>query len=285
MPGLIHLMHPTREQMAAFERYVHTVFPSASFARWMAWGEWNEDYRAVALVDGDEIIANVSLTRMHLLLEGCLRSAWQLGAVGVVPAWRGRGLSRQVMDAALAVTDDDPVLLFANPKVRDFYPRFGFVPCQSATFMANYTCEPSANPAPTLFGDDAATRALIHHLAESGLSSTRCFGARGYGRIATWYLANGLVPDPRQLDDHTLVFSRVEADCLVIDDILAAQSFDLRAAIPRLIDSPVCRIRFGFTPDVWWPEGCTASVDEEADLFMRGLSPVQPHCFPVLAHT
>ena len=285
MPKLTHLTHPDPEQMAAFERYVRVVFPSASFARWMAWGEWNEDYRAVTLMDGENIIANVSLTRMHLLLQSCLLKGWQLGAVGVVPEWRGHGLSRQVMDAALAVTGDDPVLLFANPRVRDFYPRFGFTPCPSATFTAEHACEPSMQAAPTVSGSAPAIRALIHRLAEIGVPSTQRFGARGYGRTATWYLANNLLPDPRKLDDHTLVFCRLAADCLIIDDILAARSFDLMAAIPRLIDTPIRRIRFGFTPDIWWPAECAACSDQEADLFVRGFSPALPQCFPALAHT
>ncbi|MGE4070281.1 MAG: GNAT family N-acetyltransferase [Lysobacterales bacterium] len=285
MPAVTLIQQPDRLQMAAFEGYVRQVFPRASFAAWMAWGEWNEDYRALALMAGAEIIANVSLTRMQLLLDGNMVPAWQLGAVGVLPQWRGQGLSRQLMEAALSLTANDPVLLFANDKVRDFYPRFGFAPCPTATFVAEYACDPGQHPAPALPTEAATTRALIHDLAESGLASTRRFGARGYGRTLTWYLANRWVPDPRQLDSHTLVFCRTDGDCLVIDDILSAKPFDLDAALPRLISSPIRRIRFGFTPELCWPRACTIGTDDDAHLFVRGFMPETPQRFPVLART
>lgn len=44
MPALTLIQQPESAQMAAFEGYVRQVFPRASFAAWMDWGEWNEDY-------------------------------------------------------------------------------------------------------------------------------------------------------------------------------------------------------------------------------------------------
>jgi len=285
MPALTLIQQPESAQMAAFEGYVRQVFPRASFAAWMDWGEWNEDYRALALVADAEIIANVSLTRMNLHLQGETVRAWQLGAVGVLPSWRGRGLSRQLMEAALTMTSSDPVLLFANAKVRDFYPRFGFAPCTTATFVADHACDPDDCPAPSLPAEAPTTRELIHHLAESGVTSTGRFGASGYGRTLTWYLANRWVPDPRQLDPQTLVFCRTEGDCLVLDDILAAKPFDLGAGLPRLINAPIRSIRFGFTPELWWRQDCKVGTDDDAHLFVRGFAPAAPQRFPVLART
>jgi hypothetical protein len=67
---------------------------------------------------------------------------------------------------------------------------------------------------------------------------------------------------------------------------ITREPFDLRAQLPRLIDQPIRRIEFGFTPERWWPEATVAGEDTEAHLFVRGL-PLsrEPHRFPVLAHT
>lgn len=40
--------------------------------------------------------------------------------------YRGRGLSRQLMEHIMATYEDIPMYLSANESVLDFYPRFGF---------------------------------------------------------------------------------------------------------------------------------------------------------------
>ncbi|HWS27930.1 MAG TPA: GNAT family N-acetyltransferase [Xanthomonadales bacterium] len=267
----------------AYCRYVRTVFPRAGFERWIEWGEWDDSYCAFALFEGERIVANAALTRMRLLVDGAECRAWQFGAVGVVPECRGRGYADQVMAAALAACGDDPVLLFANSEVTRFYPRFGFRPQPETIFGVDFACAP-ATAAPVVDPAQPATRALIRELA-SAMPVTLRFGARGHGRIISWYLANGFAAAPRQVDGDSLVLCHIDGDCLHIDDILARRPFDLVARIPSLIDRPIRRIRFGFTPDVWWPDAPSIEVDHDAHLFVRGIQPQLPHRFPRFAQT
>ena|GEM_PF-3430567 len=69
---------------------------------------------------------------------------------GCLPSHRGRGLARVVMSAALEACGDAPGLLFANPTVRQFYPRFGFQPWRQTLFAAGHEAVPEGPPAPTL---------------------------------------------------------------------------------------------------------------------------------------
>ncbi|NMO20995.1 GNAT family N-acetyltransferase [Pyxidicoccus fallax] len=271
---------------AAFCDYVPQVFQRASFHRWSEWGEWNDDYRAFAVVEDGRVLANASVMRMRLLLEGREVTGYQLGAVGCLPEQRGRGLARAVMEAALDFCGDAPVLLFANPRVLQFYPRFGFAPRRQDLFAAPYEATPEGAPAPTLDLSEAGVRAGLAALSDRGVPVTERFGARGYSTIATWYAANGFARPLRRLTDDAWVFASVEDDTLYLDDIFTRGPLDLRAWIPRLIDRPIRRIQFGFTPERWWPEAPVSGEDTEADLFVRGLDlPREPHRFPVLAHT
>ena len=68
------------------------------------------------------------------------------------------------MAAALAACGDDPVLLFANPKVVQFYPRFGFRAQSEALFGVDFPCAPGT-PAAALAPEQPKTRALIRDLA------------------------------------------------------------------------------------------------------------------------
>jgi GNAT superfamily N-acetyltransferase len=278
-----HRNHPLQ---AAFCDYVPQVFRTIDFRRWCAWGEWTEDYRAFAVLDGGRVVANTSVMRMRLRLEGREVLGYQFGAVGCVPSHRGRGLARVVMQAALDFCGEAPVLLFANENVRDFYPRFGFVPRAQALFGGAFHAQPGGEPAPTLDPADADVRAGLATLSEEGLPVTERFGARGYSRIASWYVANNLARPLRRLDANAWVFAGVEGDTLYIDDVFAREAFDLRAHIPRLIDRPISSVRFGFTPERWWPSAGVVGEDVDAHLFVRNLPlPAEPHQFPALAHT
>lgn len=271
---------------AAFCDYVPQVFRRASFHRWTEWGEWDDDYHAFSVVEDGRVVANASVMRMRLLVEGRDVTAFQLGAVGCVPSHRGRGLARVAMEAALDACGDSPVLLFANKTVLDFYPRFGFAPQQETLFAAKHEATPGGTPAPRLDLAEAGVRAGLAVLSSEGLPVTERFGARAYSRIASWYEANGFARPLRQLSADAWVFASVEGDTLHIDDIFARGPFDLRAEVPRLIDRPITSIQFGFTPERWWPGAEPAGEDTEADLFVRGLTlPSAPHRFPAMAHT
>ncbi|MCP3136310.1 GNAT family N-acetyltransferase [Pyxidicoccus xibeiensis] len=270
----------------AFCDYVPQVFRKADFRRWTDWGEWNDDYRAFSILEDGRAVANASLMRMRLLVEGREVTAFQFGAVGCVPSHRGRGLARAAMEAALESCGDAPVILFANKTVLDFYPRFGFVPERETLFAARHEAMPGGPPAPSLDLAEPAVRAGLAALSSEGLPVTERFGARAYSTIASWYEANKFARPLRRLGDDAWVFASVEGDTLYIDDVFARRPFDLRAEIPRLIDRPITSIQFGFTPERWWPGAEPAGEDTEAYLFVRGLTlPREPHRFPAMAHT
>lgn len=266
-------------------RLIRSVFTRAGFERWIEWGCWGADYQACAWFEGGRPVANVSRTRMRLLLDGGERDGWQFGAVCTAPDQRGRGLARRLMDAALADCGDDPVLLFANPTVLDFYPRFGFVAREEWIFEAAHRAAPGAVLAPILDPGDPEVRALVRRLAATGRPCTQRFGARGHGDLVLWYLANGFAPAPRQPAPGVLVSCTREDDCLAIHEVLADADVDLAALIPQLIDAPVRRLRFGFTPERLWPAARALEPDPGSFLHLRGLAPAAPHRFPVLAHT
>lgn len=266
-------------------RYVRAVFPRAGFERWIDWGEWGPDYLALAWVYEDTIVAGVGLTRMQLLVDGELLHAWQFGAVGCVPAWRSQGYARRLMQQALARIGDAPALLYANAQVLDFYPRFGFIPRAETAFVLDHASLPGGPPAPVADWDDPETRARVHALSAHGIASTERFGARDYGRIISWYAANAWARPLRRLAPGTWVIAGVEGDTLHLDDILSEQPFDLIAALPALIDRPVTRVRFGFSPERWYAGRLHTEVDASGYLFTRGLTPPALSRLPELAHT
>jgi predicted N-acetyltransferase YhbS len=238
----------------AFIDYVPKVFPRASFRRWYELGGWDEDYVAFSMADGADIVANASVQRMNIVLRGEWITGWQLGAVGVVPQWRGHGLQRQIMQRLLGSIDEqDIVFLFANDTVLDFYPLFGFKRAVESVFAAEYDVKPASEPLRALSIDRAEDLALLARVAATAAPTTREFGARNYGGVLLWYWAN--------FYDGCFYYCEAE------DAIIVAE-----------LDAATLRI---------WPDARVIAEYTDSPLFVRGAHrlPEAPFKFPMLAQT
>ena len=273
----------------AFLRYVPRVFPRASFRRWCELGGWDENYLAIAITEGDEIVANASLMRMSLVLQGRELTGWQLGAVGVVPERRGAGLQRIIMPRALDVAArNDVVFLFANDSVLDFYPRFGFRRAQEVVFGADHAVTPAKDRLRVLSLESADDRRLLARLAAEAKPVTEAFGARRYGSVLLWYWTNFYQDCFYYWEEcDALVIAEQDGDCLRICDVLARERLDLTSCLPRVATAPAHRLEFGFTPGAWWPDARPVSPYSDSPLFVQGAHdlPAAPFKFPMLAQT
>jgi predicted N-acetyltransferase YhbS len=273
----------------AFIDYVPRVFARASFRRWYRLGGWNEDYVAFSIADGTDIVASASLQRMNIVLRGEWLTGWQLGAVGVVPQWRGRGLQRRIMQRLLGSVDEkDIVFLFANDTVLDFYPLFGFRRVIESVFAAEYDVEPASEPLRALSIDRADDLALLARVAAAAAPTTREFAARSYGGVLLWYWANFYDGCFYYCEaEDAIIVAELDGATLRICDVLARTPFDLRSYLPRVVKHAAQRVEFGFTPDVWWPDARVIADYMESPLFVRGAHrlPEAPFKFPMLAQT
>ena len=108
--------------------FISKIFPSISFKEWQNKGFWTNKYIPFSIVKNDEIVSNVSVAIMDVFLNGKKLVAAQIGAVGTLPEYRNKGLSRDLMNYVIEKFKDDVQLffLFANETVMEYYPKFGF---------------------------------------------------------------------------------------------------------------------------------------------------------------
>jgi ribosomal protein S18 acetylase RimI-like enzyme len=273
----------------AFHDYVARVFPGVSFRRWAAYGGWQDNYHVLAWLDANGIVASASVTRMNVVLQGRAVRAWQLGAVGTDPAYRGRGLQRRLLQHVLAqVPAEDLVFLFANEHVLDFYPRFGFRREREHVFGALHQAQAAGTPLRVLGFDNGADRALLARVAGNAEPTTALFGARQYGSILLWYLCNHHHDHVRYVPEHdALIVAEQAGTTLFIYDVLARTPFDLVQQVPRLIGAPIERLEFLYSPERDWPSALPTHDYVDSPLFVRGPQrmPEQPFKFPALAQT
>lgn len=100
-----------------------------NFEGWYQSGFWGDNYIPYVLVDGDTVAANVSVSIMHTIYKNEEKLFIQLGTVMTDERYRGQGLSRWLIERILEEwkVKCHGIYLYANEKVLDFYPKFGFV--------------------------------------------------------------------------------------------------------------------------------------------------------------
>lgn len=89
------------------------------FADWYDNGFWGEEYIPYSLVDGESIIANVSVKLMDFKMDGIDKNYIQIGTVMTDERYRRLGLIRYLMDKIIHEYKGkvDGIYLFANDTV------------------------------------------------------------------------------------------------------------------------------------------------------------------------
>lgn len=286
---VIVIDHRCVELHDAFMRFVPRIFPHLCFRRWYEFGGWAPSYRAFAIFDGEDIVANLSVQRMSMVVNGVWCTGLQLGAVGVLPEQRGRGLQRELMECVLQqAAPNDLVFLFGNEEVVDFYPRFGFRREQEWIFSAAVTIEPRPGGLRRLSVDCATDRALLAAVAARARPATERFGAARYESVLLWHWSNAFGYEAYYHErDAAIVFVEQDANVLRVCDVLADGPIELESYFPHLITEPADHVEFGFTPERYWPTACAEFEYLESPLFVYGKRPLpsEPFKFPVLAQT
>jgi predicted N-acetyltransferase YhbS len=272
-----------------FFNFEASIFGGRTFFDWGARGGWGDRYDVFAMVVDDRIVSTVGRTSMRYVINGEARNGYQLGAVATHPDHRNRGLARRLMKTVLDELDtpDQPIILFANSSVLDFYSRFGFRRLAQTDFIGHVDLRPAATLAPSLDLANPTDRAwLADHCARAGAIGQR-FAARDYYGPLLFHLTR----QPRmvfRLDSFAaVVITQQDGERLLIEDLLATRPFSLTDTLPHVCTQPVRRIEFGFHPETWWPDAKSQALDEDGWLFVRGAAAEvkEPIRFPDLAQT
>lgn len=100
-----------------------------NFEGWYQNGFWGDNYSPYSVLLDGKIVANVSVNRTDMVIDGQRRKFYQLGTVMTYPEYRNRGMIRAIMaEVEKDIADADGVYLFGNDDVVEFYPKFGFIP-------------------------------------------------------------------------------------------------------------------------------------------------------------
>jgi predicted N-acetyltransferase YhbS len=274
-----------------FFSFVASLFKvGCTFSTWGARGGWVDGYDVFAVIIDGQILSTVGRQSMRYVINGEERNGYQIGAVATHADHRNRGLARLLINRVLneLVAPDQPVILFANPSVLDFYQRFGFRRLAQTAFIGHVDVHPAATLAPSLdLGRPADRTWLAGHCARASAIG-QGFTARDYYPPLLFHLTR----HPRivfRLDLFgAVMIVQQDGDRLLIEDLLTTRPFRLSDALPYICAQPARTLEFGFHPEAWWPDAERQALDDDGStLFARGAAAQveEPIRFPDLAQT
>ncbi|MGM0884974.1 MAG: GNAT family N-acetyltransferase [Bacillota bacterium] len=279
------------EYRASFNRLSRLVF-GIDFEAWFQKGCWDDRYICHSIVSDNEIISNISVSKMDLVINGVTRKAIQIGTVMTHPEHRGKGLSKQLMKYVLETYENtcDLLFLFANSTVLDFYPKFGFETLPEFQFFidvnVSLTKEVSLD---RLISSREEDWNLIKHMIQSRRPVSQRFGVINNQGLFNFYAIN-VFPEClfySKTDDAIIVFEN-EGELLHLYDVVSEKQIDIGDLISRISTKQTRKIRFHFTPDQLIDKAYMEPFDQKEDvLFIKSLSDLSelpPFCVPKLAH-
>jgi len=251
---------------------------------WHDAGYWDDRYIPHSLIDGGRVVANVSAALMTLQVHGKDIPAVQLGSVGVLPPYRGRGLARALMERVMAACKGYPlVFLFANEDAAGFYPRFGF---RQIPQIQPCVCveDNGAIQTPHRLPVDAEP---VRRLAAANLRRSAVLDARGNPSICWFHLLYDFADAIYYIPEHdTLFLAEYEDDTAHVYDVLTESQVDFDSIQPYIQRPQTRKICFHFTPD-WLGAAYEPVPWAEGGMYAAGdaLGDADPFRFPVTAQT
>jgi GNAT superfamily N-acetyltransferase len=220
------------------------------FEEWYQSGYWGSGYIPYSLVEGEDIVANVSASIVDCLVLGERKIYIQIGTVMTVYTYQNQGLARYLMNKVVEEWEDkcDMIYLFANDSVLDFYPKFRFRAINEYEYSKTITNSNEIIVAEKLDMSLEKSRALVVEKINNSISISKLSMVKNIGLVmfyCTSFMSNN-VYYLREQD--VVVIAEIEGHTLYLKEIFSASEIDLDNIIRELSNKEVRTVVFGFTP-------------------------------------
>lgn len=263
------------------------------FEPWYQAGFFYDRYIPYSCVLDGKIIANASISFLDLIMNNEPKKAIQIGTVMTAKAYRNKGLSKLLLERIIAENEDqcDFIYLFANDKVLNFYPKFGFkkIAEKSYTLDARSVLKQTAK-IKFLHPDIPDDRKIITRLMENRKPVSNILGVVN----DKWPLSTSTLDrycdflDRYYLvEDNVLVLARRSAGVLDLYDIISHHEISLDDIVEKMVTDRDQKVEFHFIPELKkYKARASIAVWEDDTLFVRSKQPFDYEVlFPLTSHT
>lgn len=224
-----------------------------SFESWYQQGFWNNRYTPFSYIDGDNVVANVSVNVLDFIINGEKKRALQIGTVMTHPEYRKRGLSASLINKVLDEYENkyDFMYLFANQTVLDYYPRFGF----KSVIEYQFSMEFSSNQSDfvgirKLNGKNSEDVNIIFKFASDRVPVSYLFGTENSQGLLMYYCINVFNNDIYYLEQEDVIaIFKKENKQIDIFDIISKTEINIDDILTKITDRNTNKVVFHYTPD------------------------------------
>jgi predicted N-acetyltransferase YhbS len=220
------------------------------FEAWYKSGYWGSTYKQYSLMDGENLVANVSVSIIDYLVLNERKRCIQLGAVMTDIDYRKQGLSKFLIEKVIEEWKDKcgMIYLFANDGVLNFYPKFGFTAAAEYQHSKEITYNNEVSAAEKLDMSLESNRELLVEKIKHSIPVSRLAMLRNVGLIM-FYCTSFMSDNVYYLrEQDMLVIAEISGDTLYLQDIISEAEVDLDTAISCLANRDIKRVILGFTP-------------------------------------
>ncbi len=221
--------------------------------------------------EGGACVANVGVYAMPLVLEGRRVDALALQSVCTAPAWRMKGLFRDLVTHALNWCDERTDLIILKTDTPSLYHRFGFKTRPQSRFRMKTAGATPDRSLKTQALDIRGDAEFVKRLFRNRAPVSRTMALLDYGTM--FFLEVALDPGftLRYLPafDAIMVTCKAADGTLQIDNIVGRDIPPLSALLGALDEIPEI-IEFGFPPDRLAVEVEVTHLEQIAQIMTRG---------------
>lgn len=225
-----------------------------SFEEWYKKGLWKDKYEPYSIVENDEIVSNVSVSKLKLIIEGKEYKALQIGTVMTKEASRGKGYAKELLNFVLNKfqKEYDFIYLFPNTSVFEFYKKFGFEEIEHKKLYTK-TMIPQNNlfSFEKLLVDNEEHLNFLKKIGVNRIYHSKKFDVVDGYEVMFWYCLN-VFRDNIYFDKekNVIVIHTIENEVLSIHDIISDKEINYYELLGSLVNEKTKRINFNFNLEI-----------------------------------
>lgn len=253
------------ELIKSYFDFTQKVF-SFDLENWRNAGHWKAEYIPNSLICNNQVIANISASIINLQLNKKHTKAIQLGSVGVLEEYRGKGLARILMEKVLNEYKHFPLLfLYASEDVSEFYLRFGFRRVREG--IPSIKVESGSKRTEPI--KITVESEHIKRLLNVDLQRSSIIDARENTSIYWYHLMYNFSDNIFYIEEKDIIFiARYENDIVSIYDVLSENRVSFDEIKEYILKADTKQVRFDFTPD--WLNVSYEVTNTDNDLYVYG---------------
>lgn len=225
------------------ELIMHTF--EFSFDKWQDKNVWNDDYELYSIIENGTMLANISVYKMKMIINGEKRDYLQFGSVATRKEYRGKGLSKKLMEHIFSIYPDTPCFLHGGDSVVEFYPQFGF---KTISYKQPYIKCKLKNSGEMIKLD--ITNPKVDKYLKERTQYSKVFDCTNQYAINWFHLLYGHENNIYEIPQlEVMIIAYQQEDKLTICDIVSSRTVSFEKIVPYLCFEGVDFIEFGFNPD------------------------------------